>query len=223
MASRNKSSTLFGGFEEIQGLEFRKAIAEKGDDMVHHVFNVKEVRTLSDDNSQVLKAVISGECIREMSLSKDPWKVVFEVGADRTVTLARCSCTAGIDGMCKHTAALFKFVNSERSEGCTDREQGWSKPTKKLNDLYPKGESIQKLFFQKSPEKRDFSGTDFDQDKLVKLMKKHNLQNSSVYKTLTAKVLPQEPEPDAPEIDPIMEKLLLEPIMSPISNTYQQV
>ncbi len=223
MASNIKTTTLFGGFEAIDGLEFRKAIAEKGHDMVQHIFNVKEVRKFSDDG-QVLEISISGQCIREMSLSKDPWNVIFELTSDRHVILARCSCTAGIDGMCKHTAALFKFVNLERSEGCTDDKQGWSKPTKKLNDLYPKGESIQKLFFQKSPEKRDFSGTSFDHDRVIKLMEKHSLQNCSVYKTLTAKAPEQE---NVPEIEVVLnanlEKMLLEPVSRSSINPHLEV
>ncbi len=218
MAASVKTTTLFGGFEAITGLDFRKAIVDKGKEMTAHIFNVKEVRTYSETD-EIVAISISGECIREMSLSNTPWRIVFELNPYREIVRARCNCTAGIDGMCKHTAALFNVVNSERTESCTDAEQVWSKPSQKLNQLYPKGESIQKLFFQRSPTKRDYSGQSFDQDRLVKLMEKHSLQNSSVYKTLTAKPVKEDKiESPSIDVDPLLKKLLQLPVQNPMKN-----
>ncbi len=137
-------------------------------------------------SGEVLSAEIVGECIREMSLTENPWRITLELEpVTRQVLRSHCSCTAGADGICKHTAAIFKYVNTERSEGCTDTEQSWSKPSKKLAELYPKGECIQKLFFGKEAARRDYSGKALDVEKVTNLMKKHSLQNSSVYKSLT--------------------------------------
>ncbi len=185
MACQLKTTTLLGGFETIAGLDFRKSLLSSGKDMIPHTLNVREIRK-SDENGQIVSITIAADCIREMSLTEKPWNVTLEINpVDRSVSLARCSCTAGADGLCKHTSAVFQFVNSERSEGCTDSQQIWAKPSAKLNDLYPKGVSIQQLFFKKAPAKRDFSGANIDVEKVTRLMEKHSLQNSSVYKTLT--------------------------------------
>ncbi len=207
--------TLLGGFESIQGLNFRKSLLDSGKDMIPHVFNVREIRK-SDESGQLISITIAGDCIREMSLTENPWIVTLEIQpTDRSVILSHCSCTAGLDGLCKHTSAIYQFVNCERSEGCTDSEQIWAKPSAKLNDLYPKGVSIQQLFFKQDPVKRDFSGTDFDLDRVTKLMEKHSLQNSSVYKTLTvdsSNVEVEETNPIQREISPLLIEILTRPL-----------
>ncbi len=217
MASKARTTTLLGGFEAISGLDFRKSLLSSGREMMQHALNVREIRR-SDENGVVTSVTIAADCIREMSLTEKPWTVTLELRPDdRVVTLARCSCTAGIDGLCKHTSAIYQFVNCERSEGCTDSNQVWSKPSEKLNDLYPKGSSIQELFFNKSPAKRDFSGKNFDVDHVVKLMEKHSLQNSSVYKTLTVDTTSVEidPAPKLPTINQQIQELLLKPLSRP--------
>ena len=83
--------------------------------------------------------LLPAKCIREMSLNATPYNVELVLNENRHVTGARCSCVAGITGQCKHTAALVFHVNNERSTGCTDVEQSWSKPSEKLKQLYPKG------------------------------------------------------------------------------------
>ncbi len=186
MASNFKITTLWGGFEQIHGYEPRKGIRKKGEEMVYHAFNVREVQKSDITTGEVTSIDIIGDCIREMSLTEKPWIVTLEVEPrTRDIKRSHCSCTAGADGVCKHTAAIYKYVNSERSEGCTDAEQSWSKPSKKLAELYPKGECIQKLFFGKERTCRDYSGQAIDTDKLTSALKKHSLQNSSVYKSLT--------------------------------------
>ena len=59
---------------------------------------------------------------------------------------AHCNCISGILGLCKHTSALVCFINSERTESCTDNLQEWQKPSQKCQALYPKGETIESLF-----------------------------------------------------------------------------
>jgi hypothetical protein len=52
---------------------------------------------------------------------------------------------------CKHGAALFIFINEERSEGCTDSQKKWKAPGKRVKNLYPKGEQITSLFPKRQP------------------------------------------------------------------------
>jgi uncharacterized Zn finger protein len=150
--------------------------------MAEHILNIKEIR-------QSGACTITSQCIREMSLSGEPYKVELTLDPEnRNVLDARCTCQAGVTGMCKHTAGLVQAVNSERSTGCTDTSQGWLKPSLKLQSLYPKGETIQQLVVGKRPERRNFHGDRATLDELANLLQKHNLQNSSMYKSITVDV-----------------------------------
>jgi hypothetical protein len=174
--------TICGGFEKVNGPEQRKDTKRKGLEMAEHIMNIKEIR-------QSGTCTITSQCIREMSLSGEPYKVELTLDPEtRDVVDAKCTCQAGVTGLCKHTAGLVEAVNSERSTGCTDSSQGWLKPSQKLQSLYPKGETIQQLVLGKRPERRNFHGERATLNDLAALLQKHNLQNSSMYKSITVDV-----------------------------------
>lgn len=172
--------TICGGFEKVIIPGFRKDTVKKGNYMADHILNIREVRRAGTCS-------INAQCIREMSLSNDPYSVELVLDPDtRSVADARCSCQAGVTGMCKHTAALVLAVNTERSSGCTDDTQKWHKPSQKLQELYPKGETVQQMVQGKKAERRNFLVDRDTLDNLALLMEKHKLQNSSIFKSITA-------------------------------------
>lgn len=172
--------TICGGFEKVVVPEFRKDTVKKGTFMADHILNIREVRRAGT-------CTINGQCIREMSLSNDPYNVELVLDpVTRSVVDARCSCQAGVTGLCKHTAALVRAVNTERSSGCTDDSQKWHKPSQKLQELYPKGETVQQLLQGKKAVRRDFQVDRHSLDDLASLLEKHKLQNSSMFKSITA-------------------------------------
>jgi len=52
---------------------------------------------------------ISGKCIPQASINKDPYRVEIEVGGDRQLLSGHCNCVSGISGQCKHTSG-FNFT-----------------------------------------------------------------------------------------------------------------
>ncbi len=170
------------GFQPIFGHKFHPANETKGSDLVSHVFNVEETRW-SGGQVQITASVI-----REMKIRDDHFRVTFDVDESRLVKSARCSCVAGCDGYCKHSFAVFYYVNHERTESCTDKQQEWLKPSQKLRALYPKGKTIQKLFRGEDQAERDFTGAKMTvvlPDFCAK-MKELGLHESSVFKMFTA-------------------------------------
>ena len=62
---------------------------------------------------------ISSKIIRETNVTDAPWVITLKVRvADRKVLEAHCTCYVGRLAKCKHVAALYSYVNEERSEVC---------------------------------------------------------------------------------------------------------
>ena len=141
---------LRGGFRAISGLEFQGQNLPKGRDLIPNLLNVQEVRHSGEETVK-----ISGQIIRETNISEPPWNITFIVRmTDRTVIRANCTCYPGRSAKCKHAAAMFLFINEERSEGKTDAQQQWTAPSEKLMSLFPKGKTVQQIF-EKGPKKVD--------------------------------------------------------------------
>ncbi len=144
MASSSGKITLYGGFQAISFPtdQFREATLSKGKDLLHagHVQGVRE-------EQEEGKVTIYAECLPETKVRQKPYQLEFQVNSvTRKVTDGRCSCPAGVTYNCKHSAGLFLLINSERSTGCTDDRPAWKRPSKKAQNLYPKGESLSGLF-----------------------------------------------------------------------------
>ena len=134
MAENDQSPriTICGGFAKVCGQTLRPEVQKKGEEMLRHIGNVREHQRQNQN-------IIVGECIREMSITKQPYNVELTLNSDREVVDSRCSCVSGVSGICKHASALVLYVNSERSAGCTDESAKWKKPSEKIKHLYPKG------------------------------------------------------------------------------------
>lgn len=123
--------------------------------------------------------------------------------AFRIISLSRCSCVAGESAHCKHGAALYTYINSERTEGQTDSSQTWITPSKKLQEQFPKGESLMKIFGRtSSPTRNIIKQSDNPSlcEDLVRDLEKFGLTGASIFKTLT-----------------VLKNVNPEPVPSPIS------
>ena len=141
---------LRGGFCAISGLEFQGQNVPKGRELIPNLLNVQEVRHPGTDEVK-----ISGQIIRQTNISDTPWSITFIVRiTDRTVIRAHCTCYPGRSAKCKHAAAMYLYINEERSEGKTDAHQQWTAPSEKLMSLFPKGKTVQQIF-EKRPKKVD--------------------------------------------------------------------
>jgi hypothetical protein len=157
----------------ISGMEFTGQSVPKGKEILDHLFNVKEEQVPGKTF-----ATITAQILRSTSVTDHPYSVVFEVDSQtRQVQMSRCSCVSGENAHCKHGkskksvvpakilldicscyisgACLYHYVNQERTEGKTDAQQRWSTPSKKLQDTYPKGQTVQQILGKECPVSRD--------------------------------------------------------------------
>lgn len=82
------SVVLRTGFSTISATCFRKSTLKKGKKLLRHIFNVEEVQSNSEN-------IIHGFCVRQASISKDPYKVELQLNGEREVIGGRCSCISG--------------------------------------------------------------------------------------------------------------------------------
>ncbi len=161
-----------------------------------HFSNVREERTNANET-----VLIQGECCPAMSVRKQPYKIEFRLTERREIEDSRCSCVAGVSGDCKHAAGLFLFVNKERSTGRTDGAQKWGgPPSKKSQVLYPKGETVEELFSLASEGRPKFKMSKGKMSSLAKDLGSCGLQDSALFKSLTAEreEVEEEEVPQAP-------------------------
>ena len=145
---------------------------------MQHVSNVEEIRTKEG-------VLIHGQCLPQTSINKQPYKVEVLIDDGRRMKSAHCNCISGILGLCKHTSALVCFINSERTESCTDNLQEWQKPSQKRQALYPKGETIESLFKLTPFPPPTFEPEAEKLENFVSLLKLHNETNGMFFKSLS--------------------------------------
>ena len=195
MASNTIEITV--GFSPIDfGNCFRNSTIEKVRDseLVKHIKSAKEIVKSGQAR------VIEGKCIPQVKINDPAYLVSITLDSERKINNFACNCTAGagtaFDGesykACKHVCALATFINEEREESRTDSACGWSAPSQKAKDLYGnKGKTLFKIFNLKPPEfSHDWSKSPSQAQKenYAKLMEKHGLKNSNLYKTCLVKV-----------------------------------
>ncbi len=201
---------------EVREDQFNPENVKKGQQLLsaRHMVNVQEHR---DKNCTVIKA----ECIPEMSIRKKRYNVEFHVEeSSRKVEAAHCSCTAGVSGQCNHAACLYLFINHERSLGKTDEVQVWSAPSQKVQDLYPKGEKIRKIFHLPEIQRPTFKKSKEEQRKLAEDMAMHGLSGSCLFKSLSAEKEADEFEEEhiAPEVPAEVHALFQKELLLSVGN-----
>lgn len=133
-------ATFKCGFEAISGLSFNPDVTSKGQKLIEdqavdkgHLRNVREIIFTNDENTRILAS-----CIPQTRLNENDYDLVFDISKNREVLRAHCSCPAGVSGSCKHGAALFQWINQERTEAKTDEPQKWLSHSQHLQNCYPK-------------------------------------------------------------------------------------
>ena len=142
MASNVPTITLGGGFSTINGMVFLGKSEEKGKRLYKckRLFNVREIQKPGEN------FVITARILKSTSV-KETWNLRFDVDyVTRKVIKACCSCRVGSMGRCQHSAALYEFINAERPEGKTDKEQQWTTPGRKAKERFPKGQTVEQIF-----------------------------------------------------------------------------
>lgn len=160
---------------------FRPSSIQKGLHLIKHVLHVEEIK--SPDGA----IVISGKCIPQASINKDPYRVEINLNSKRDLIFGHCNCVSGISGQCKHVAALISFVNHERTVSCTDTKQTWQKPSELRQSLYPKGETIESLFKTQITEPPTYSRS-ASAEHFLELLNLHKQTDGMLYKSLTIDV-----------------------------------
>ena len=122
----------------------------------------------------------------------------LEVGLDRKLRTGYCNCVSGINGKCKHVAALATYINLERTDGCTDNIQQWQKPSQHKQSLYPKGETIESLFGLEPVPPPSFEKNDSKLNHFAQLLASNNETNGMFYKAVTCQ--PTETESTAKSV-----------------------
>ena len=121
----------------------REETMRKGKELAQHIIHVEERQVGGT-------ATISAKCIRQQSIStKAPFNLEMKVDlVSRKWLSGRCGpdCPTGAEGKCKHSYALVQYINSERTEACTDAQAKWPKPSDTVEALYPKGKTIEELY-----------------------------------------------------------------------------
>ena len=90
------------GFNPItfESFGFRDSSLKKGRNLkdANHVFNVIETRKPGK------LPEISARCVRQTNISSDAYFLTIQLDSNRSIDSARCNCTGGISGECKHVA-----------------------------------------------------------------------------------------------------------------------
>ena len=169
------------GFSTITSDRFRPSVFNHGKKMVSHVSSVQEKRKSETES------LIFGYCLPETSVRNPAYYVEFNLDAQRNVVGAYCRCQAGFSGQCKHAAALFHWINSERSDACTDNKCSWSEPSTHAKNMYPKGQPLHRIFNLEKPSKLSLATPDQSEvQKFTQLCEKFGATSSSLFKLFTA-------------------------------------
>ena len=179
------------GFSQIQfGDVFRPSTLEEGRNLVSHVFNVKETVQTGKLNH------IEARCLPQTNINNAPYLISIELNSDRKIIRFACNCTAGAGTLefqtCKHVSAVAVYVNQEREESKTDQQQVWHVPSQMSKKLYgDKGKKLTDIFGLPSTFDHDWSKQPSSEKKLkyAKLMEKHGLTNSNMYKVCKLEVI----------------------------------
>ena len=195
---------ILTGFSKIEWLNVpRESTNAKGKNLTEcdHVINVKEVRIPGKPTE------IIGRCIHQTNITETPYLVNLWLDDARNVTSAFCGCPAGAEGHCKHTSALFHFVNEERPETKTDRACRFVAPSQAGKSRYPKGQEMDEIFqFKQKCPVMDWKNVSLEaKEEQFKLMSEAKNTESPLYKICQmretlAQALPEVTLPDIPDL-----------------------
>ena len=112
-------------------------------------------------------------------------------------------------------------INSERTEACTDSEGKWPKPSQAIQDLYPKGKTIEELYTGGYTPRPSSIPSEDQLAEIAEELASFGLTESSLYKTVSADIsLPAEVPPPPPASPVILEMFQAREIESPLVSSY---
>ena len=150
-------ATLTNSFDPISGLHFEPKSRNKieaehliegqGEVEGGHLRNIREVMFRDDTNY----TIISAKCLPQMRLNeKDDYSVFLKITSperkvlyDKEMTVCTCPSGKGYEGKngmkyCKHISAVYLWINMERFESKTDKNQQWHTHSQHVKSRYPK-------------------------------------------------------------------------------------
>jgi putative phage-type endonuclease len=161
---------------------FREGTMKLGFEHQSHVINIEE-------ESNTIRAKVARTTNPDAH-----YNVELILNSDRTIRDGHCSCVAGIDGICKHAAAVVTFINMERCESRTDRESQWQIPSKKKQKLYPKGKFVEEMRLTVPFNFTTFAMNESFLNASKCELEQFGLKNTLIYKAITVeKVDEQDP------------------------------
>ena len=161
-----------------------------------------------------------------MKLNDFYYTIKFKVNNNnqRDILYAHCGCVVGRGQVedenfaeCKHAAALFYYIKSNKTYSQTDDQLAWKAPSKKKLELYSHGKTFETLYKKTRGLKRSYLVKDETAiNKIARLMEKHynDLHQRGLYKIITASnPLPSIPSP--PPL-PVLHEAIKEMILKPL-------
>ena len=188
------------GFENIEwkhlpfgdnATTFGEALLKAG-----HIRKVREIRKPGS-----LPEIV-GFCLPQTNIREKDYKIDISIDINRKITKTRCDCRDGV--LCKHIRGLIIYINTYRDIAQTNISCGFNQPSTSKQNLYPKGEELEKI--DNIPAKYRMRKLKFDMPSVEKrknyanLMRKHGLTDSPLF-TICNETLPDvlTPELDLPE------------------------
>ena len=157
-------TVLQNGFSATSWASYepRESTKKKGQALqaANHLFNVEEVREPGKNTE------IFAKCVKQTNVTEAPWNLNIVLDDNRNVIRARCGCTAGGDGQCKHMFSLVDYINSERTEASTDEICKFKAPSQKGKSLYPKGKTADEIFKNDPIPRLSFKTSEEEKDQI---------------------------------------------------------
>ena len=129
--------------------------------------------------------------MRETNIRSEPYFINLVLNGDQEIVAAHCSCTAGVDGLCKHACAVAHKVNAERPNSKTYEKCSWYEPSHFSKIAFTKGVTVASIFKTTDPielPKWEDEPDEQDVKEFVDLCETHGTTFSSFYKTMTVKI-----------------------------------
>jgi hypothetical protein len=133
---------LTTGFKKVEwkhlkfgdnGMNLGRALLVAG-----HVRKVKEIRMPGK------LPEIEGECVPQTNIREKPHKVFMDLDEKRKIVKTRCLCRDGV--LCKHICGVIIYINEFREDDeKTNLSCGFNQPSQNQQNLYPKGEELEKI------------------------------------------------------------------------------
>ena len=186
------TQSITTGFENIEWkhLQFGDNATIFGAALIKagHIRKVREIR-----KPEALPEIV-GFCLPQTNIREKDYKIDISIDINRKITKTKCDCRDGV--LCKHIRGLIIYINTYRDVAQTNISCGFNEPSTSKQNLYPKGEELEKI--DNIPAKFRMPKLNFDPISDEKkryhanLMRKHGNTDSPLF-TICDELLPDVP------------------------------